>query len=37
MDSSTVDDLQRIHAGDGSAGNSSDGFDDKHDHVVTFN
>lgn len=33
----TPEDLARIRAGERVSRNSSDGFDDKHDHVVTFN
>lgn len=33
----TPQDLARIGAGERVSRNSSDGFDDKHDHVVTFN
>jgi hypothetical protein len=33
----TADDVVRIRAGESVSRHSSDGFDDKHDHLVTFN
>lgn len=33
----TSDELRRIRNGERIVRHSSDGFDDKHDHVVTFN
>jgi len=33
----TADEVRRIWAGEQVSQHSSDGFDDKHDHVVTFN
>jgi hypothetical protein len=33
----SADDVRRIRAGERVSRFSTDGFDDKHDHVVTFN